>query len=148
MALNLFDNLSYNGPKPDFTRQEYRTFEDMKRVPDVRMPQLYLAYCLEDQNVYLYNKDNEIDSKTGKFRVFLDIDDIQKVVMPAASSAVLGKVYQYVGTSDNMFKTGFFYKCGVSSGVYYWEEVVTCEPYTIPLIEIDNLFEREMTDGV
>lgn len=70
MAIKIGDNLNYAGTKPDFVRQQYATFEEMLAVRDNGMPQLYLAYCLQDKNIYKYDKDNEIDPVTGKFRVF------------------------------------------------------------------------------
>ncbi|MBR6403203.1 MAG: hypothetical protein IKS48_07445 [Eubacterium sp.] len=70
MAIKIGDNLNYAGVKPDFVRQQYATFEEMAAVRDNTMPPIYLAYCLEDKNFYKYDKDNEVDPITGKFRLF------------------------------------------------------------------------------
>jgi hypothetical protein len=70
MAIKIGDNLNYAGVKPDFVRQQYATFEEMAAVRDNTMPPIYLAYCLEDKNFYKYDKDNEVDPVTGKFRLF------------------------------------------------------------------------------
>ena len=143
MAENLVDNLDYKGPKPDFTRQEYSTFEAMRSVYDSRMPQMYLTYCLEDNKVYLYNKNNSWDDVTGKFREFpgKDHGGIQKKRIPAASSEVVHRVYQYVGRTNDQFRKGFFYYCAIDAGTYYWQEIDTCEPEPIITSDIDSLFE-------
>ena len=70
MAIKIGDNLNYAGVKPDFVRQQYATFADMLAVRDNTMPPIYLAYCLEDKNFYKYDKENEVDPVTGKFRLF------------------------------------------------------------------------------
>lgn len=145
MSLNLLDNLDYKGPKPDFNRQQYSNYEEMRNVLDSRMPRLYITYCLEDGKVYLYKKNNEVDPVTGKFRLFPenDFENFQKPVMPAASSIVVGKIYQYTGESNQDFNKGYFYQCVLdsSSGVYYWEAIDTCEPDAITTHEIDVLFQ-------
>lgn len=147
MSINIADNINYKGPKPDFERQQYASYEEMKNVLDSRMPRLYLAYCLEDEKVYLYNKDNAIDSVTGKFRVFPENDsnNIQKEVMPAASSLLVGKIYQYVGETNQNFIKGFFYECVLDSGsgIYYWDGIDISEPDSISNYEIDILFQSQ-----
>lgn len=143
MSETLVDNLDYKGPKPDFNRQEYPTFEAMRKVYDSRMPQMYLAYCLEDKQVYLYDKDNSWDDLIGKFRPFpgKNFKGIQKERIPAASSEVVHRIYQYVGETDDQFRKGFFYLCAIDSGTYYWQEIDTCEPEPIITSDIDSLFE-------
>ena len=45
------------------------TKAEMKASIDARMPDVYLAVCKDDGKVYLYNKNNEVDDVTGKFRL-------------------------------------------------------------------------------
>jgi len=138
MAIKLGDNINYAGVKPDFVRQQYATFEEMLAVRDNTMPPLYLAYCLEDRNIYKYDKENEVDPITGKFRLYqsgggggtvdTEMSDestnaVQNKVikayvdgktpvttMPAASEELVDKVVQYVGASG-AYTQGYFYKC-------------------------------------
>jgi len=141
MAIKIADNLNYSGAKPDFVRQQYATFEEMAAVRDNTMPQLYLAYCLQDKNIYKYDKDNEVDPTTGKFRVFqsggggggtvdtemsdsstnavqnkvikayVDSKEIQVTEMPTPVAEFVEKIVQFVGTTAGGFTQGYFYKC-------------------------------------
>lgn len=146
MAIKIGDNLNYSGVKPDFVRQQYATFEDMLAVRDNTMPPIYLAYCLEDKNIYKYDKDNEVDPVTGKFRLFqsgggggtvdTEMSDTStnavqnKVIkayvdgktpleeMPEPSAELDGKIVQYVGETD-VYTQGYFYKCTETDVDYY-----------------------------
>ena len=42
------------------------------------------------------------------------LEAIQVSTMPAASSAIVGKVYQYIGETDANYTNGYFYKCNSS----------------------------------
>ena len=110
MAINLTDNLDYGGKKPDFVRQEYATFADMKDVKKGRMPELYIGYCLEDRNYYKYDKNNDTDEVLGKWRLWASGESIQKTALPEASETELGNIYQYVGITGT-YTRGFFYEC-------------------------------------
>lgn len=67
--MNIKSNFTYNGSQPNFTRDIYQTKADMKAAKATRLPQMYVASCLEDGNVYVYNKSNEDDPETGKWRI-------------------------------------------------------------------------------
>ena len=43
---------------------------EMLAIKDNTMPDIYLAVCKDDNSIYIYSKDNSIDSETGKFRVY------------------------------------------------------------------------------
>lgn len=52
--------------------------------------------------------------------------EIQVFTMPTASDDYLGKILQFVGTTDSTYTNGFFYKCvsdGQSTPTYSWEVV-------------------------
>ena len=44
---------------------------EMLAIKDDLMPTVYLAVCKDDNFIYIYNKDNSVDSETGKFRVYM-----------------------------------------------------------------------------
>lgn len=46
------------------------TKAEMLAIIDSTMPDAYFAICTEDGQLYLYNKDNDIDTQTGKYRPF------------------------------------------------------------------------------
>lgn len=45
------------------------TKEQMLNINENTQPDVYIAACLDDGQLYVYNKDNDIDEETGKFRV-------------------------------------------------------------------------------
>lgn len=145
MAIELFDNLDYRGPKPDFVRQQYDTLEEMANVNENQLPPLYIALCLETGKAYIYNVRNARDSVTGKFRELTSgkggsEGSIQVTVLPQASGAVYDKIYQYVGENRNGLRKGCFYHCGMTGGEYYWEQILTGDPAVITPKEIRRLF--------
>jgi hypothetical protein len=50
------ESFENNTMLPNFTRDIYDTLESMKNVSKKKMPQMYIALCLEDGKAYLYNK--------------------------------------------------------------------------------------------
>lgn len=46
------------------------TKEQMATVKDTLMPQVYFTICLDDGQLYIYNKSNPIDERTGKYRLY------------------------------------------------------------------------------
>ncbi|MBP5422640.1 MAG: hypothetical protein J6Y78_09385 [Paludibacteraceae bacterium] len=143
MAIELFDNLDYRGPKPDFVRQQYDTLEEMREVIDNQLPPLYLAYCLETSKIYLYNVKNARDPVTGKFRELSTSSQSQSTqvtMLPLPSQAQYDRVVQYVGPTRNGLVKGYFYHCSVDSGSYFWEQILTGNPEVITPKEIKRLF--------
>ena len=60
--------------------------------------------------------------------ILIDADNpnIQVTTLPTASIDELGKIYQYVGTTDSTYTNGYFYKCvsdGQSTPTYSWTAV-------------------------
>lgn len=49
--------------------------------------------------------------------------EIQFSTVPLASADLLGHIIQYVGTTDQNYQNGYFYKCveDITSGTYKWE---------------------------
>ena len=46
------------------------TKEQMKNMVDAKMPDKYFCVCLDDSNLYIYNKNATPDGVTGKFTSF------------------------------------------------------------------------------
>lgn len=68
MSINLLDSFNYKGKRPDFVRQQFGTIAAMKAFSDNYLPDMYLAFCLEDGKVYIYNRNNAVDETTGRWR--------------------------------------------------------------------------------
>lgn len=45
------------------------TKDEMVAMNDLVMPELYICLCSDDGQLYIYNKNNEFNDKTGKYRV-------------------------------------------------------------------------------
>ena len=51
-----------------------------------------------------------------------DGETIQFTTLPTASQALVGKVYQFTGTTTSSFIHNYFYECVDNSGVYSWQQ--------------------------
>lgn len=70
MAINIADNMGYNGKKPLDGRTEYATLSAMKAVADANINEGCLAYNKEDGKYYKFLSTNTVDATTGKWREF------------------------------------------------------------------------------
>lgn len=68
MSLMFWDNISYLWKKPLDNRSIFKTIEEMKDFSENYLPSLAICQNEEDWEIYLYNKDNEADETTGKWR--------------------------------------------------------------------------------
>ena len=63
----------------------------------------------------------------NELSVITDMDDaIQVTALPTASADELGKVYQFIGTTDASYTHGYFYECvsdGAVTPTYSWAQV-------------------------
>lgn len=50
---------------------------------------------------------------------------IQYDELPAASSSLAGKIYQYIGTTNLQYTNGYFYECVNDGGTYKWVQTNT-----------------------
>lgn len=46
------------------------TQQEMRNINDLTMPDVYFAICKDDNQVYIYNKVNDKDIETGRFRLY------------------------------------------------------------------------------
>lgn len=59
----------------------------------------------------------------------------QATALPTASASNLGKIYQFIGTTDASYTNGYFYKCvsdGAAEPTYSWTQV-DVQPAVDPL---------------
>lgn len=103
---------------------------EMLTVNDNVWPDKYLTVCSDDGAIYLYDKTNEMDVETGKFRLLsTDLSAcIEKVsVMPEATVDNLNKVVMYIGETtvvEPIYVHGHFYECKLN-GDYEWLPIDT-----------------------
>ena len=85
--------------------------------------QNYTSGLLETNNTYPYTPSSDYNPATKKY-----VDDnkgqvIQYSTMPTASSSNVGKIIQYIGTTDSTYTNGYFYIGTETSGTYSWEQL-------------------------
>ena len=72
----------------------------------------YFYECVEDSGSYSWQNIQ-----------LMDVQDVQKIVLPTASADELGNIYQYVGSTTQTYKKGFFYECTNDGSSYEWVAV-------------------------
>ena len=65
--IQIGDNFSYNGKKPNFTRDSFSTLLEMKNFLEDNIDEGHISYCLEDGNRYIWKSNNDISSITSKW---------------------------------------------------------------------------------
>ena len=70
--MELFDNLSYQGKKPNFVRDQFNTLLEMKNFPEVSLDEGHISFCLETGKRYKYSSQNSNDVIFGKWRLVVD----------------------------------------------------------------------------
>ncbi len=76
MAIKVLGGLKVITADPIETRLVL-TKEQMLSTKDEQMPDVYFTICSEDGNLYLYNKKNEIDKLTGRYRIINEQSTVQ-----------------------------------------------------------------------
>ena len=70
MAVSMLDNFDIRKSSPNVKRDMFDTIADMKDYNENYLPQVFIATCVEDGCIYIFNKGNTEDSTTGKWRKF------------------------------------------------------------------------------
>lgn len=140
MGISVADNFSYQGSKPLDSRIKYDSVASMKAAIADTLYDGCLAYVTATQKYYTYDSTNETDPTTGKWRE-LETGNIQVDVLPTATSALVGTIYQYIGATGDGLTNGYFYKCvsdGEATPTYSWVESPTWS------MEFDDLEDRPL----
>lgn len=119
MALNIWDNFDYRGKNPLDKRMLFDTIAAMKNYNENYLPDITLAFNKEDGKMYVFNRTNDVDETTGKWREFEggEWESIQVEVLPTASENI-GKVYQYIGETTNDYTHNYFYEAKLEDTFY------------------------------
>ena len=88
MALRIGDNFNYQGQKPNFERDSFKTLAAMKAYPETSIDEGHLSYCKEDGKRYEYKSSNDIDATTGRWREFESGGGLEED--PIATNEALG----------------------------------------------------------
>jgi len=108
-AININAGFELGSAQPIDSRQ-YLTKAQMLSINDNIMPDVYMAVCKNDGCIYTYNKNNEINPETGKFRIVNSNSiKLQYTVMPNITEDNKNDVIQYIGEDDENYKKGAWY---------------------------------------
>lgn len=70
MAVSMLDNFNIRRSAPNVERDMFQTIEEMKEYNENYLPQVFICTNVEDGCIYVFNKGNEVDEVTGKWRKF------------------------------------------------------------------------------
>lgn len=68
MAVPFASNIELLSTLPNFSRDMFNTKAEMKVFAEYKLPDVFITTCKEDGNVYVFNRKNEVDPDTGKWR--------------------------------------------------------------------------------
>lgn len=154
MAISMLDNFNIRKSSPNVERDMFQTIADMACYNENYLPQVFIATCVADGCIYLFNKSNTSDPITGKWRKFEgggNNETIQKTSLPTASSTELGNIYQYIGTSGNGVINGYFYKCvevAESNPTEYQWQAVNVQPVQAVDSDLSSVSENPVQNKV
>lgn len=78
MATALTDNFSYQGSLPNFARDRFETIADMRAYPEYCLDDGHLSFCEEDRNTYKFDRLNDDNETTGRWRQFGGVVTIEQ----------------------------------------------------------------------
>ena len=70
MSVSMLDNFNIRKSTPNVERDMFQTIEAMREYNENYLPQVFIATCVEDGGIWVFNKGNEVDPDTGKWRKF------------------------------------------------------------------------------
>lgn len=126
--------------------RQYLTKAEMLTINENIYPDHFLAQSSEDGSLWLFNKANEADAETGKFRPLSESvgQFTQMSTMPAPGAEELGNIYQFVGTTTGEFTKGCFYICeGDAENGYAWNNILT-----EPALSLNEITDPEHPDFI
>lgn len=68
----LGDNLSYQGKKPNFDRDQFESLAEMRNYPETSIDEGHSSYCVETGKRYEFSLSNPINPTTGRWRLEVD----------------------------------------------------------------------------
>ena len=72
MSIQINNNFDYKGNQPNFERDQFETLELMRSADERSLDNGHISYCEETGKHYVFNENNAIDVKTGKWRLLIE----------------------------------------------------------------------------
>ena len=70
MAVSMLDNFDIRKSSPNVKRDMFETIEEMVAYNENYLPQVFICTNVEDGGIWIFNKGNDVDPTTGKWRKF------------------------------------------------------------------------------
>ena len=87
MALKTGDNFDYQGQKPNFGRDSFKTLAEMKAYPETSIDDGHISYVAETKRHYKFVSSSSSDPTTGKWRTIEDQEITETSTNPVESKA-------------------------------------------------------------
>lgn len=98
-SLSFNENIDYTGRKPNFNRDQFKTFAEMVGYSENYLPDTFIATCVEDNSIYFFSKTAVKDPILGKWRK-VGSSNLQKEIKAAFKVGGISKDTIYdAGTS-------------------------------------------------
>lgn len=110
-----FGSLSYGKDSLMFLTSDLQRIDGIKTFSNIPKQFPLVSPTQDEQFTNKKYVDDQIASQI-----------IQYDIIPGASSSLLGKIIQYVGTTDSNYVNGFFYECvsdGEDTPTYFWQQL-------------------------
>ena len=72
MSIQINNNFDYKGNQPNFERDRFETLELMRSADERSLDNGHISYCEETGKHYVFNENNAIYVKTGKWRLLIE----------------------------------------------------------------------------
>lgn len=95
MALKTGDNFDYQGQKPNFGRDSFKTLAEMKAYPETSIDDGHISYVAETKRHYKFVSSSSPDPTTGKWRTIEDQEITETSTNPVESKAIYAKFDEY-----------------------------------------------------
>lgn len=111
------------------SRQSWESLATLQANTNTLMPDGFRAYCRYEALWYKLSTSDPSNPLTYNWtRADVDTETLQELmqytVMPNASADYVGKIFQYIGASNEYYVRGRFYNVTEDGGIYSWTEVV------------------------
>ena len=105
MSIQVNSNFNYKGSKPNFERDRFETLELMRSADERSLDNGHISYCEETGKHYVFNENNDIDDKTGKWRLLIENPDLADYMNKATYDTNSNGIVDKAETLEGLNKT-------------------------------------------
>ena len=105
MSIQINNNFDYRGNQPNFERDRFETLELMCSADERSLDNGHISYCEETGKHYVFNENNDIDNKTGKWRLLIENPDLADYMNKATYDTNSNGIVDKAETIEGLNKT-------------------------------------------